>query len=139
MLAPAQNTTKEQQLGVVKHEGEIGPGPGQYATATSAFPNSRRHSPQFCDSMLDRFGRPLPGGLRRATPPDSVPGPGSYHREVGRDTAPISSSVFMSGTQRDRTQQSAMGQPGPAYYQPEDAKNKRSYHLNVVQRWMPAT
>jgi hypothetical protein len=129
----AAHATKEQQLGVVKHEGDVGPGPGQYATATSAFPNSRRRSPQFCDSMLDRFGRPLRLGAQ-----DAGPGPGQYHREVARDTAPISGSAFMSGTQRDRSKD-AMGQPGPAYYVPEDAKNKRSYHLNVAQRWMPAT
>ena len=27
--------------------------------------------------------------------------------------------------------------PGPAYYLPSAPSDKRSYHLNAAQRWMP--
>tara|TARA_B110001452_G_scaffold112295_1_gene93177 strand:- start:2725 stop:2892 length:168 start_codon:yes stop_codon:yes gene_type:complete len=54
-----------------------------------------------------------------------------------RETAPISSSSFMSGSDAHPTKlRDAI--PGPAYYAPEKLESKRSYHLNAVQRWVPS-
>jgi len=136
--APVSRLTKEQQLGVVGYKGELPPGPGSYNSARTAFVVSHRRSPQFCDSALDRWGQPVPGAVRQASAPNMpTPGPGAYYREAARETAPISSSAFMSGS--SETQNNARAPiPGPAYYLPSEPSKQRSYHLNAVQRWMPS-
>ena len=131
----ARRATREQQLGVVEVAAERRPGPGEYDGFSSSFAHSRRRSPQFCDSALDRFGRVA--APRHATAPSLTPGPGAYYREPVREVAPISSSVFMSGSKRAQPAV-ATGQPGPAFYKPDDGAGKRSFHLNVVQRFMPS-
>ena len=130
--------TQEQQLGVVGYKGSVPPGPGAYNHARTAFVISHRRSPQFCDSAIDRFGQPVPGAVREsADKPTVTPGPGAYYREPRVETAPISSSAFMSGSaQTFNYAKSSV--PGPAYYMPSDPTKQRSYHLNAVQRWMPS-
>jgi len=129
--------TKEQQLGVVGYKGAAPPGPGAYNSARTAFVISHRRSPQFCDSALDRWGNPMPGAVRQTSAPSVTPGPGAYHRETTRETAPISSSAFMSGSAQTSNNARAPI-PGPAYYLPSEPSKQRSYHLNAVQRWMPS-
>lgn len=137
--------TKEQQLGVVERSMVNLPGPGQYETKVHALSTgSRRRSPQFCDSNLDRFGRTTLA-LRNSSAPMPTPGPGAYHVMHSNETTPISSSAFMSETLRgglDQVTKVTKGLPGPAYYTPADNAvqilgSKKSYHLNAVQRWMP--
>lgn len=130
--------TKEQQLGVVGYKGSVPPGPGAYNHARTAFVISHRRSPQFCDSAIDRFGQPVPGAVREsADKPKTTPGPGAYYREPKLETAPISSSAFMSGSAQTFNY-AKPSVPGPAYYMPADPTKQRSYHLNAVQRWMPS-
>jgi len=131
--------SKEQELGVVQAQasGNV-PGPGEYNYGATSFKMSQRRSPQFCDSGLDRFGRPGPGVSRRSTAPSITPGPGAYHREEAHDGALISSAVFMSSTARKGESGLLAPVPGPAYYTPAGAVDRKSYHLNAVQRWMPS-
>ena len=139
VLPPMQRLSKEQELGVVQAQasGNV-PGPGEYNYGATSFKMSQRRSPQFCDSGLDRFGRPGPGVSRRSTAPSITPGPGAYHREEAHDGALISSAVFMSSTARKGESGLRAPVPGPAYYTPAGAVDRKSYHLNAVQRWMPS-
>lgn len=133
-----QRLTKEQELGVVpRRQEQCAPGPGEYNYGATSFKLSQRRSPQFCDSSLDRFGRAAAGG---ATDPSvaGAPGPGAYHQERPRDTALISSAVFMSSTTRRGEAGFGAPVPGPAYYSPSPGLDRKSYHLNAVQRWMPS-
>eukprot|EP00967_Tisochrysis_lutea_P154829 scaffold308356_cov32-Tisochrysis_lutea.AAC.1 len=133
--------TLEQHLGIVPRTEATTPGPGQYIRddATSVATQKVRNTPAFSESKLDRFGRPLPGTSRVHTGPQQTPGPGQYYTQPKRETAPISSAVFMSGTSRVKDP-SITGVPGPAYYKPEMATlSRKSHHLNVNQRWLPAT
>ena len=117
--------------GVVAHASGAPPGPGSYNPPAGGDDSGiRRRMPQFADSSHDRFGKPVTGGHSLQTP-----GPGAYLRDDERQTAVISSSVFMSGTSRGAGAKEAI--PGPAYYSP--APNaKKSYHLNARQRWVPS-
>lgn len=131
----------EQQLGILPSAETSTPGPGQYpgADAPPNPSNTSRNTPAFCESKLDRFGRALPGARRVDTAVTSTPGPGQYYKEPTRESAPISSAVFMSGSTRVQDP-SSVGVPGPAYYRPEAAPTlRKSHHLNVQQRWLPAT
>ena len=92
--------------------------------------------PQFIDSNIDRFGKVISGSA--PTIAGTTPGPGAYYSEPERETAVISGSSFMSGTIRGRSGHRDVV-PGPAYYSPAPSNNKKSYHLNARQRWMPAT
>lgn len=134
-----QRLSKEQELGVVnpQHSGTV-PGPGEYNYGATSFKISQRRSPQFCDSTLDRFGRAAPGVSRRTTTPGITPGPGAYHNEAAREGALISSAVFMSSTARKGENGIGVPVPGPAYYTPAPGVDRKSYHLNAVQRWMPS-
>jgi hypothetical protein len=144
---PAAGATKptrasvEQQLGIVPRADTSTPGPGQYAGADGP-PNpacTSRNTPAFCDSKLDRFGAALPGARRVDPAVTSTPAPGQYYKAPTRDSAPISSAVFMSGSARVKDPSSG-GVPGPAYYKPETCSTlRKSHHLNVQQRWLPAT
>mmetsp|Transcript_4497 Transcript_4497/g.11876 ORF Transcript_4497/g.11876 Transcript_4497/m.11876 type:complete len:376 (-) Transcript_4497:281-1408(-) len=133
----APRLTREQQLGVVAYQPSAIPGPGDYELPSGGLPHGggiRRRMPQFCDSNHDRFGKPLSGPAPSAH--FQVPGPGSYVREDQRETAVISSAVFMSGTNRS----GAGGRdpvPGPAYYSPAPNARK-TFHLNARQRWVPS-
>lgn len=130
--------TKEQELGVVARQQEgAAPGPGYYELPKPNFASSRRRMPQFCDTTLDRFGKAQPRVGRYATAPSVMPGPGTYHREPVRETAPISSAAFMSGSVRVDKAAVPKGVPGPAYYKPDVYSGRKSFHLNSVQRWMP--
>ena len=69
-----------------------------------------------------------------------APGPGQYHYEPPRESAPISSSAFMSATVRDNLNAApGHGVPGPSYYKPSNPAHepKKSFHLNAVERFMP--
>uniref|UniRef100_A0A7S4EU81 Uncharacterized protein n=1 Tax=Chrysotila carterae TaxID=13221 RepID=A0A7S4EU81_CHRCT len=123
--------TKEQALGVVNGGGASQPGPGSYDATVSAFTESKRRMPQFFDSNIDRFGKSLNAAS------ETLPGPGAYHREEHHEKAPISSSAFMSNTSRTSLGGN-VGVPGPAFYKPNESTQRKSYHLNAVQRWMPA-
>ena len=80
----------------------------------------------------------MPGAVREsADKPTTTPGPGAYYREPKVETAPISSSAFMSGSAQTFNY-AKPSVPGPAYYMPADPTKQRSYHLNAVQRWMPS-
>jgi len=133
--------TKEQELNVVGGAGGSQPGPGEYDSFSTSFPLSKRRSPQFCDTSLDRFGRCGNSTVTAKTSSSAMsnaPGPGAYHRESEREVAPISSSVFMSGSMRDG-RAGGVGVPGPAFYAPGDPSlQRKSFHLNSVQRWMPS-
>jgi len=136
-----QRMSKEQELGVVPRQEQQAavPGPGEYNYGATSFKLSQRRSPQFCDSSLDRFGRVASGVSRRPVDPSVVaPGPGAYHNEQSRDTALISSAVFMSSTTRRGEAGFGAPVPGPAYYCPTAGLDRKSYHLNAVQRWMPS-
>ena len=131
--AASTRLTREQELGIVEHAPSGVPGPGEYEAARSSVAppgGMSRRMPQFCDSNIDRFGKPL--GHAAAQP--LTPGPGAYYREEARETAILSGSVFMSGTSRWKSQQGAV--PGPAYYSPA-ADARKSFHLNARQRWVP--
>lgn len=131
--------SKEQELGVVPSESQVsqGPGPGQYDYSGTSFKISQRRSPQFIDGSLDRFGRVGPGVARRKREVKiETPGPGAYLQEQPRETAVISSAVFMSNTTRGESRLDPV--PGPAYYSPSKVPHRKTYHLNAVQRWMPS-
>jgi len=134
--------SKEQELGVVPRQAqqEARPGPGEYNYGATSFKLSQRRSPQFCDSSLDRFGRVAPGISRRPMDPTGAgtPGPGAYHKDEQRDGAMISSAVFMSSTTRRGEAGLGAPVPGPAYYTPAPGLDRKTYHLNAVQRWMPS-
>ena len=140
--AAASRRTAEQRLGVVAPTDAArgAPGPGAYNSATTSFYATYRRSPQFCDSLIDRFGRALPGASRKPRGADVLPGPGQYHYEPPRESALISSSAFMSATVRDNLNAApGAGVPGPAFYKPSNPllEPKRSFHLNAVERFMP--
>jgi len=132
-----ERLTREQQLGVMPKPvgGTVGPGAYEIPATSLQAPGYRR-MPQFFDSGHDRFGKVITG----AAPAVSLntPGPGAYlAANTDRETAVLSSAVFMSGTAR----QGHAGRevvPGPAYYQPAP-NGRKSYHLNARQRWMPAS
>mmetsp|Transcript_30765 Transcript_30765/g.76806 ORF Transcript_30765/g.76806 Transcript_30765/m.76806 type:complete len:371 (+) Transcript_30765:54-1166(+) len=137
--AQVQRMSKEQELGVVprREAASAAPGPGEYNYGTTSFKLSQRQSPQFISSTMDRFGRAPQGLFRRQTEANDLPGPGSYHQEQLRETALISSAVFMSSTAR-RGDERGSPVPGPAYYSPLRTEARKSYHLNAVHRWMPS-
>lgn len=132
---PAARLTREQQLGVVAHQPSANPGPGQYDLPTSSLQATvYRRSPQFFDSNHDRFGKVVAGAAPHTTM--VTPGPGSYIRDGDPKTAVISGSVFMSGTARGANGGRDVI-PGPAYYTPAP-EQKKSFHLNARQRWVPS-
>jgi hypothetical protein len=134
-----ERLTREQQLGIVTHVAKTqNVGPGEYNVPVNTFANAQgyRRMPQFIDSNTDRFGKVISGSA--PTIAGTTPGPGAYYSEPERETAVISGSSFMSGTIRGRSGHRDVV-PGPAYYSPAPSNNKKSYHLNARQRWMPAT
>ena len=133
----ALRASREQRLGVVPLPEDNSPGPGQYSTAAGSLREPSCPMSSFAESRIDRFGKLLPGTTRVAsTSGGATPGPGQYHRKTRSESAPISSSVFMSGTTRQSATQ-GIGVPGPAYYKPEVPQPRRSHHLNAQQRWVP--
>jgi len=63
-----------------------------------------------------------------------VPGPGRYDpRRMAPDRLTSATSAFVSGAERNKTPHSHA--PGPAYYAPSSASNKRSFWLNATKQW----
>ena len=72
---------------------------------------------------------------RFAKPEESTPAPGSY--EVGskeREREMVSGAVFRSDTERLRGQH--VQRPGPAFYRPSVLPKRRSFLLNLHQKWV---
>lgn len=130
------------------------PGPGAYSPKLDMqfSMEAARKSSFFSNDKLDRFGRSVVGELR-AQAHDPSPGPGHYELVTGAGavTAAASppkgkasvpakqkpSNVFASASPRFKVASESRRAPGPAYYNPtKPALNRRSYHLNLAQRWV---
>lgn len=130
------------------------PGPGAYNPKLDMqfSMEAARKSSFFSNDKLDRFGRSVVGELR-AQAHDPSPGPGHYELVTGegpvtaaasapkgKPSAPVPqkpSNVFASTSPRFKTGSDSRRAPGPAYYNPtKPALNRRSYHLNLAQRWV---
>ena len=131
------------------------PGPGAYNPKLDMqfSMDGARKSSFFSNDKLDRFGRSVVGELR-ASAHDPSPGPGHYELVMGEGAAggaavarspykprgkiPAKpSNVFASTSPRFKLAGESRRAPGPAYYNPaKPALNRRSYHLNLSQRWV---
>jgi hypothetical protein len=132
------------------------PGPGAYNPKIDMqfSMDAARKSSFFSNDKLDRFGRSVVGELR-AQAHDPSPGPGHYELVMGegveaaaasppknkRGAVPPAakkpSNVFASASPRFKVSSESRRAPGPAYYNPaKPALNRRSYHLNLSQRWV---
>ena len=133
------------------------PGPGAYNPKIDMqfSMDGARKSSFFSNEKLDRFGRSVVGELR-AQAHDPSPGPGHYELVMGEGAAggagaavarspskprgkvPAKpSNVFASTSPRFKLAGESRRAPGPAYYNPaKPALNRRSYHLNLSQRWV---
>jgi len=110
--------------GVAEKQSKVSPGPGEYdpladaagtcsAKGTSSFQTGNSHHP--------RCFRPV------------CPGPGDYDWEVPAVDKTIAS--FAASPQPRFPRDRALA-PGPAYYQPQSPKEKKSFHLNIQKTWL---
>ena len=130
------------------------PGPGAYNPKLDMqfSMEAARKSSFFSNDRLDRFGRSVVGELR-AQAHDPSPGPGHYELVKGDGPATAAASprkgkhsaaaqqkpsnIFASTSPRFKGGNDSRRAPGPAYYNPtKPALNRRSYHLNLAQRWV---
>ncbi len=132
----------------------VKPGPGAYNPKLDMqfSMEAARKSSFFSNDRLDRFGRSVVGELR-AQAHDPSPGPGHYELVSGEGAVAAAASpprgkpsapapkkptnVFASTSPRFKGANESRRAPGPAYYNPtKPAMNRRSYHLNLAQRWV---
>ena len=120
------------------------PGPGDYnapeahRSANTDLVNLAQASSTFCNTQLDRWGRPY----EQRVAEQSTPGPGWYGSEKERPYGVASSSFFMSSSKRTAGNAlvaagagAAQLPPGPAYYTPVGSL-KKSFLLNPTRRWV---
>jgi hypothetical protein len=109
------------------------------ATRISTLPSNtdKKNSSVFANTgRVDRFGHSTKTLVRKIERQIPTPGPGAYLKLNGNSKQLISSSFFMSSSDRFITNLSEEEDIGPGRYNADKMIKNRSFHSNTGHKWV---